>query len=185
MTARTRREIAAAMAVSLLAAVLLFVASGATWAHGSGRRAAGSSYVVVHATASGHAVAGVVQAVALLALAAIVAIPATRGRGRIVAGVVVAAGGVADVVGVVVSRGGAATHVRDALPTGAVIVTDPWWVLAVFAGLLVVAVGAVLVVRGPRWSSLSSRYEPPAGRTAVPGDAGTWEALDRGEDPTA
>lgn len=185
MSARSRLEAAAAMATALLAAVLLFVASGATWAHGSGRRPAGSSYVVVHATASGHAVAGVVQAVALLALAAVVAIPATRGRGRVVAGLLVAAGGVAEVVGTVVSRGGARTHVRDALPAGSVVVTDPWWVLAVFAGLLVVAVGCVLVVRGPRWSALSSRYEPPGGRSAAPGDAGTWEALDRGEDPTA
>lgn len=185
MTARARREIAAAMAVSLLAAVLLFVASGATWAHGSGRRPAGSSYVVVHASVSGHTVAGVVQAVALLALAAIVAIPATRGRARIVAGVLVVAGGVAEVIGAVVSRGGARTHVLHALPAGAAVDTDPWWILAVFAGLLVVAVGVVLVVRGPQWSSLSSRYEPPAGRSAVPGDAGTWDALDRGEDPTA
>jgi hypothetical protein len=172
------------MLVALGAAALLFVASGAHWAHGTGRRPAGTSFVTVHASVTGHAVAGVVEAVALLALAAAVAVPATRGRGRIVAGLLVLAGGVAGVVGAIDSRGGARTHVQRALPAGASVRTDPWWVAAVVGGLLLAAVGAVLVVRGPRWSALSSRYEPPASRSA-PGDAGTWDALDRGEDPTA
>lgn len=184
MTARSRREAAAAVLAALVAAVLLFVASGAHWAHGTGRRPAGTSFVTVHASVTGHSVAGVVQAVALLALAAAVAVPATRGRGRVVAGLLVLAGGVAGVVGSVSSRGHAQTHVRQALPSGATIATDPWWVVAVIGSLLLAAVGAVLVVRGPRWSALSSRYQPPSGRTALPGDAGTWDALDRGDDPT-
>lgn len=185
MSAGARREAVVTMLAALGAAVLLFVASGAHWAHGTGRRPAGTSFVTVHASVTGHAVAGVVEAVALLALVATVAVPATRGRGRIVAGLLVLAGGVAGVVGAVDSRGGARTHVQQALPAGASVVTDPWWVVAVVGALLLAAVGAVLIVRGPRWSTLSSRYEPPSARTDLKGDAGTWDALDRGEDPTA
>jgi len=129
--------------------------------------------------------AGVVEAVALLALAAVVAVPATRGRGRIVAGLLVLAGGVAGVVGAIDSRAGARTQVQHALPAGSSVVTEPWWVVAALGGLLLAAVGAVLIVRGPRWSALSSRYEPPSGQANLKGDAGTWDALDRGEDPTA
>ncbi|MGH3743402.1 MAG: Trp biosynthesis-associated membrane protein, partial [Mycobacteriales bacterium] len=118
MSARSRREAVGAVLLALLAAVLLFVASGAHWAHGTGRRPAGTSFVTVHASVTGHTVAGVVEAVALLALAAAVAVPATRGRGRVVAGLLVLAGGVAGVVGSVASRGDARTHVRNALPAG-------------------------------------------------------------------
>lgn len=185
MNVRGRREAVGAVVLALLAAVLLFVASGAHWAHGTGRRPAGTSFVTVHASVTGHAVAAVVEAVALLALVAAVAVPATRRRGRVVAGLLVLAGGVAGVVGSVASRGDARRHVRDALPSGASVVGDPWWVVAVVGSLLLAAVGAILVVRGPRWSALSSRYEPPAKRSALSGDAGTWDALDRGEDPTA
>ncbi|HEY5336501.1 MAG TPA: Trp biosynthesis-associated membrane protein [Mycobacteriales bacterium] len=173
------------MAAALGAAILLFVASGAHWAHGAGRRPAGTSFVTVHASVTGHTVAGVVEAVALLALAAVVAVPATRGRGRIVAGLLVLAGGVAGVVGAIDSRAGARTQVQHALPAGSSVVTEPWWVVAALGGLLLAAVGAVLIVRGPRWSALSSRYEPPSGQANLKGDAGTWDALDRGEDPTA
>lgn len=184
MSPRVRREAVGAVLLALAAAALLFVASGAHWAHGTGRRPAGTTFVTVHASVSGHSVTGVVQAVALLALVAAVAVPATRGRGRIVAGVIVLAGGVAGVVGSVTSRGDARTHVEHALPPGASVVTDPWWVVAVLGSVLLAVVGSVLVLRGRRWSALSSRYEPPAARSA-PGDAGTWDALDRGEDPTA
>jgi hypothetical protein len=59
----------------------------------------------------------------------------------------------------------------------------------VAGGVLLALSGALLALRGPRWSALSARYEAPAARAAErptgPGDAGTWDALDRGEDPTA
>jgi uncharacterized membrane protein (TIGR02234 family) len=136
---------------------------------------------------SGHTVAGVVEAAALVALAGAVAVPATRGRGRLAAGILVALGGLAAVVGAIANRGDARHHVLHALPPGSAVSVDPWWVLAVLGGLLLLASGLLLAVRGPGWSGLSSRYETPAARrvTAPAGDAGTWDALDRGEDPTA
>jgi hypothetical protein len=181
-----RREQLATAGLASLAAIALFVAASARWAHGSGRRPAGTSYVVVRAAVSGHTVAGVVEAAALLALVGVAAVPATRGRGRFVAGVVLVVGGVAGVVGAVSSRGDARRHVLHALPTGGTATADPWWVLAVIGAVLLVGAGVVLAVRGPRWSALSSRYEAPAVRRERPaGDATAWDALDRGEDPTA
>lgn len=174
------------MLAALLAALALFGASAARWAHGTGRRPAGTSFVTVHASVSGLAVAGALDAVALLALAATVAVPATRGRGRLVAGVMVAAGGMAGAVTAVAARSQARGRVLHALPAGASVSTDPWWLLALAGGVLLAAVGVVLAARGPSWSALSARYEAPGTRreARAAGDAGAWDALDRGEDPT-
>ena len=51
--------------------------------------------------------------------------------------------------------------------------------------LFFVGLGAAAVIlRARHWPQPRSRYDTPAGtRTAAPRD--TWEALDRGEDPTA
>ena len=183
---RSRRESVLACALSLVAAGALFLAAGARWAHGTGRRPAGSTFLVVRAAVSGHTVAGVVGAAALVALAGAVAVPATRGQGRRAAGVLLTLGGLAALVGAIVNRGAGRAHVLHALPPGATVVVDPWWVLAALGGLLLSGAGLMLAVRGPGWSALSARYEAPAGRRAAapPGDAGTWDALDRGEDPT-
>lgn len=187
MTPSARREVAATMGAALLAALLLFLASAGHWAQGTGRRPAGMSFVAVHASVTGRAVAGVVEAVALLALAAVVAVPATRGRGRLVVGALVTAGGIAGAIGAVGTRSAARAQVLHRLPPGAVVSTSPWWVAALAGGALLAAVGVVVAVRGPSWSALSARYEPPAARRDKQpvGDAGAWDALDRGEDPTA
>ena len=60
------------------------------------------------------------------------------------------------------------------------------------AGLLLLMAGAVVVLAyGRRWSGLSSRYERPGVAPRRPqqgaeaSEAQYWQALDRGEDPTA
>jgi hypothetical protein len=68
------------------------------------------------------------------------------------------------VVGVALALAGAVA----AVSTGAVV-----------AGALLALTGAFVAVRGPRWSALGARYDAPARR------ADPWDALDRGEDPTA
>lgn len=187
MSPAARREVVATMVAALIAALLLFGSSASRWAQGTGRRPAGSSFVTVHASVTGRSVAGVIEAVALLALAAVVAVPATRGRGRLVVGVLAGAGGIAGAVGAVGSRSSARAQVLHRLPVGAMVSTSPWWMVALAGALLLAAVGVVVAVRGPSWSALSSRYEAPAARRErLPaGDAGTWDALDRGEDPTS
>jgi len=64
------------------------------------------------------------------------------------------------------------------------------------AGLLAIAVGLLVVVRGRGWPAMGRRYERPAGQmeaaTARRAPARTdedraqdaWRAMDRGEDPT-
>ena len=56
---------------------------------------------------------------------------------------------------------------------------------APLAGGVLVGIGAtVVILRARHWPQPRSRYDAPAGaRTAAPRD--TWDALDRGEDPTA
>jgi uncharacterized membrane protein (TIGR02234 family) len=57
-----------------------------------------------------------------------------------------------------------------------------WPVLTVLASALLIAAGALLVVRGGRWQvGWSARYSAPA-EVAKSGDP--WRRLDRGEDPT-
>jgi hypothetical protein len=56
---------------------------------------------------------------------------------------------------------------------------------APLVGGILVGLGATaVIVRARHWPQPRSRYDAPAGvRTAAPRD--TWDALDRGEDPTA
>jgi uncharacterized membrane protein (TIGR02234 family) len=71
-------------------------------------------------------------------------------------------------------------------------VTAVWPVLALLAGLLGVAAGLLVVVRGRAWPGMGRRYERTA-QEAAPARPETdedraqaaWKALDRGEDPTA
>ncbi len=88
----------------------------------------------------------------------------------------------------------AATGIRTrAVRIGALAVGGA---LAVAAGVLGVAAGLVVVRRGWRWPAMGRRYERPGG-AAEPGPrlaaapttdeerAAAWQALDRGQDPTA
>jgi uncharacterized membrane protein (TIGR02234 family) len=61
----------------------------------------------------------------------------------------------------------------------------------VVAGLLGVAAGLLVVVRGRRWPGMGRRYERadaaaprPVVRTDEERAQAAWQALDRGEDPT-
>lgn len=140
-------------------------------------------------------------------LAAIAAILATRTWGRRATGAaVLLAGGVAGVTGVAfalaeVASGGTGAFVEaalrarsDAVPSTASV--SAWWVLATLSGLALMASGLLTLLEGPSWPRLGSRYarqpggsaEPPLSGSAgdaMPSAAATWDALDRGEDPTA
>lgn len=104
-------------------------------------------------------------ALALVAGAGAAAALAARGWLRRAVGVVLL---VMGLVAVVRSAGGPA-----------------WWGVA--GGVVTAAAGCWVAVRGPRWARWSGRYERPGGGTDggdVPARA-LWDALDRGEDPTA
>lgn len=190
-----RRELWTAVALCLAGSALVLLAVRQAWV----------SYPVdngltirdVRAGVRGTSVAGAAQALSLVGFAGVVAIAATRRRGRVVVGALVALAGalvVADLVSLLVRGLGhelATAGCRglclipkgryDAEPTWA------WPVLALLGGLVMSAGGALVAVRGARWSALSSSYEVPAARETAPAptDKSTWDALDRGDDPTA
>lgn len=114
---------------------------------------------------------------------------ATRGRWRQAVGVLLLGLGLGAMIG---SYGAAAQSDID---------TNRWLLLAIVGGLIVAGHGVAVVVRGRRWPAMGTRYERAgrrlgagAGpdRPAGPGpeeppqrSEEMWQALDRGEDPTA
>jgi hypothetical protein len=108
-----------------------------------------------------------------VALAGAGALLATRGAGRLAVGGLLAAAGLG-----IAGAGAVGLSVRNG------VVAPMWPVLAVLGGAAVAMVGVVTLRRGRAWPAMGSRYER-AGRTPAADGAGLWEALDRGEDPTA
>jgi uncharacterized membrane protein (TIGR02234 family) len=146
---------------------------------------------------SGRTVDAAPTALALVALAGVVAVLATRGVvRRVVGGVFVLAGvglvwrAVASSSAVSVQR--ARSLVSDHHPTVDVSAAVPhletdgaWPALTVVCGALVVVSGAMIAWRGHRWQVMSARYESQAPQADPAKAAATlWTALDRGEDPT-
>jgi len=181
------RESVTAFVGALAAAGLLFWSVGERWASGRGRAA--NALIVIDKHVSGKDVAPLVAAAALVAVAGAVAIPATRRWGRTVAGVLLVLAGVGATVEALLRRTTAQHDLRHKLPQDAVTHATNWPWMAVVGGVLLVLVGALVAVRGRQWSGMSSRYERPATRQGrakrVDTDVAAWDALDRGEDPTA
>jgi uncharacterized membrane protein (TIGR02234 family) len=139
----------------------------------------------------GRAVAPNSLALPLFAFAASIAVLATR-LGRILIGAILAVG--AFVAGYsALWWGFLSDRVRDwALAAGHDVVgvtggsAELNWYLVACAVIFVA--GVWIAVRGPRWPTLSRRYERGTARDE-PAERSTpqhaWDALDRGEDPTA
>lgn len=194
---RGTRSYAATLAVLLAGGVLCLVASGLTVgvAQPTGR-------VVPPVTVTVRDALPALQAVGLLALAAVVAVHATRRTGRRLIGALLAVAGIGSAAWAAWSALDLAAAVarQAAGPDGAggyaVQAVQPAAVaLAVAGGLLVGAAGLAVVVRGPGWPGMGTRYErggwaAERGSTsgqphsAEQGERATWDALDRGEDPT-
>ncbi|BEL08970.1 hypothetical protein Q0Z83_071610 [Actinoplanes sichuanensis] len=118
---------------------------------------------------------------AVVGLAGTGALLATRGVARRVLGVLLVLTGAGVAAGAILARAG--------LDPGS---ASPVWPIACVCGGAALAAGGVLVARhGHLWSAMSARYERrPATPAAVEPDSPTtgrdlWDALDRGEDPTA
>lgn len=72
---------------------------------------------------------------------------------------------------------------------GALVVVGHASLMAIIGGLVLAAVGVVVVSAGPSWPGMSARYDAadPHPAAAGPGTErpqDLWDALDRGEDPT-
>jgi uncharacterized membrane protein (TIGR02234 family) len=152
---------------------------------------------------SGRTVDAAVTALAVVALAGAVAVLATRGAARRVVGVVlVLAGGAVVWRAVAASSAVSAARARTLLlqhhpgaPIGSgnaphVSSSLLWPIVTVICGSLILVAGVLVSARGHRWASLSSRYESQTADAGAEGGtaraaASMWNALDRGDDPTA
>lgn len=153
---------------------------------------------------SGRTLDAAPTALALVALAGVVAVIATRGLARQIVGVLVTLSGLLLVWRCIdaipaVSESRARALVHDKHPrlvsAGAAapqVTTHPVWaVLSVIAAVLVLLAGAAIAWRGSRWGAMSGRYEAPTRAVdddpeaaRMRADASLWSALERGEDPT-
>ncbi len=137
------------------------------------------------------------RAVAVVGLAGVLALLATRRTGRVLVGVLLALCGaavvalVSRVVGRLEREALLSQQVLALSPVG--VRTDapatPWPWLCLAGGVLLALTGVLVALRGRRWAEMSGRYDPPTTRAAEPVDGEQaerrlWEALDRGEDPT-
>ncbi|HEU4539587.1 MAG TPA: Trp biosynthesis-associated membrane protein [Jiangellaceae bacterium] len=176
------------LGVLLVGAVLCLVGSGMSW--GTAQRA---DLAVTEVAVAGGDLLPLGRAVGLLGLAAVVAVHATRGWGRRVVGIVLAAAGAAVVVLTFAKLLELSSHVLQHLegPTGsseyagASAATGGPLVMAA-GGAAVAAAGLAIAVLGPRWPSMGVRYERRAAARPVSNtsERAAWDALDRGEDPT-
>lgn len=148
---------------------------------------------------SGRTVDSAPTALALVALAGVVAVLATRGALRRVVGALIALAGVGLVWRALTSAGRLSAHRARTLVaeqhrtvdltgvTPHVTTHGAWAALTAVCGVLVAVAGALVAWRGHRWQVMSARYEAPVDRQqdAVRAAGALWSALDRGEDPTA
>jgi uncharacterized membrane protein (TIGR02234 family) len=134
-------------------------------------------------------------ALALVALAGVVAVLATRGTARRIVGAVIALAGVALIWRASVSAGPISDAKAREIMTGFVDVGFPaptiethvvWPVLSAVCGALVAISGILIAWRGHQWHAMSARYETPPAQEADPARtaATLWTRLDQGEDPT-
>ncbi|RIQ32463.1 TIGR02234 family membrane protein [Jiangella rhizosphaerae] len=195
MTPRSRREYVGALLLLAAGGVLGLVAASRPW--GSGEQS--SSLSVTPTTVSGSDLLPLAPAVALVALAAVVAVPAVRRLGRRIVGGVLALLGLVQALMAALALADLAGRVSDWLTTGpeaagpveAISTSPAWPVAVVVAGLLVAMAGVLIAVRGPSWPAMGTRYERSGGRAPrrpagkpADGNRATWDALDRGDDPT-
>jgi len=177
------RELRAAVLLVLAGAALVLLGAGRDWVHVV--LAASPPLPPRTEARTGGDLAGGLRPLGLLGLAGVAALAGTRGRGRVVLGaVLLLAGAAACATTVSVLARGASAAVEQAPGFTA------WPGAALLGGALLALGGLVVVARGGRWATLSARYEAPAARAAAPAAAprpevAAWDALDRGEDPTA
>jgi uncharacterized membrane protein (TIGR02234 family) len=188
---RTARSYRAALALLAVGAVLLLVGFGRTWVTAVVRDA-GLPTVTVELTGRDLAPAG--AAMAVVALAGLAALVATRRVGRMLTGLVLALAGLIAVgsalrygawsgstMALVADRAGVAASDATTSTT-----TTLWWVVAAVGGALVLTAGALSLVASSTWTTLGGRYErrsstQPAPKAAA---ASAWDQLDAGLDPT-
>ncbi len=184
-SAPERRELLLAVVLCAAGAALVLWGASATW---SSFHPAGEALGVVVARSSGRALFPATAALGWAALAGALVLVAVRGWVRRAVGLLLAVAGVVVIVDAVRALVDTPPPVNGAavLEAGALHAGHGWMVLTLVGGGLLVLAGAFSAVRGADWGGLGSSYEPPGGAPEPPvTDKGVWDALDRGDDPTA
>ena len=190
MPSPARREFGLALAAGAAGAGLVLLAMAQPWARAS--LVTATPLPANHITVTGRELTPAAAALAIVALACLAAVIATRGLVRraigallAAAGAFIAAGAAAAVRQAHVAATAAAHSLGPLSGTRPELSAFPWWAAAAAGGLVIVTVGALTMWRGTRWPAMSSRYERPGGPARLGNDPATaWDALDRGADPT-
>jgi uncharacterized membrane protein (TIGR02234 family) len=192
-----------ALVLELLGAALVLLVATRDWQTITTVRARPFSADVLGV--SGRTLDGAPTALALVALAGVVAVLATKGVVRRVVGALVALAGVgivwrsiAAAPAVGAARAAGLVRAKHETVGGSAVVAQhvtvhpAWPVLSAVGGVLVLTAGVLVAWHGGRWGAMSARYERPAGagvedaeRSRARADAALWTALERGDDPTA
>ncbi|GGP08080.1 Trp biosynthesis-associated membrane protein [Nonomuraea glycinis] len=181
-------------AVTVAGCLLVLLAAGRAWV--TDARDPGGLAEMVSPT--GGDLSPVLTPLALAGLAGVVAVLAAKGAGRRVIGALLALCGLGAALGAwaATDEAGVRTWLREHnVLAGTVSQTASatwdtvviWPVLAGLGGVLMLAGGIAAVVRGGGWAGMSDRYErtPAPAAPQASDDRALWDALDRGDDPTA
>ena len=184
----SRRGLSTAVLLCLVGASVVLGAAGRSWA--SVEIPAGPLADARTDTHTGTEIVPGLSALGLVGLAGVVALAATRRTGRILVGLVLLATGGGVVAAVLSAYRTTVAEELPGQPGDAVAQLTVWSPVTAVGGVLLLAAGALNVARGRSWAALGQRYEarpvaPPAAAAQQPTERSLWEALDRGEDPTA
>ena len=199
----SRRGYVLALVLLVAGGALLLLAYGRVWVSVT---VSDAGLPTLHVDLTGHDLQPEGTAAALVALAGVAGVVATRRLGRRVSGVVLVLVGLAvaartlqfglsrtsrpgygdTIASIVAERTGV-----DLPQIGAT--ASLWWLAGLIGGLLVAAGGAVVLLRGSSWPEMGRRYERPVddgagaeqSRAASRPAESAWDQLDRGVDPTA
>lgn len=174
-------------------AALMFLGYGRTW---STTVVTDPGLPTLTIEESGRDLAPAGAAMALVALAGVAALVATRRAGRLVTSALLTVAGLVSVYAAgahaVTTSGPVAGAISTLVGVEGVSASatsgTAGWLLAALGGLLVAGGGAVALGTCSSWPVMGGRYERDAARPAPPDAAsatvGAWDQLDRGMDPT-
>jgi len=179
-----RRGLGIAATGCVLGGGVALFAVGRVWLHYTVPR---NGLADLPSKATGHAVAGAAATLALVVLAGVVVLPATRGLGRRIAGAVIglAGLGIGYLAVLAIVR---TTHQLD-VPAASTY-TDgratawPW--ITLVAGAVAIGSGVFATVASGGWPAMGRRYESAGSAKRGPiTETSMWDRLDEGDDPTA
>ncbi len=190
-----RRGYRRALVLLAVGAALLFLGYAQVWASAVVLQEGLPSLVV---ELKGREIQPAGSASAILALAGIAGLVATRRFGRAVTGVLLILEGLLALVGALWFGTGAGNRAdvvrlvseKAGIDVEAELSVRPWWLVVALGGVLLVVVGALAAVRGGTWPVMGRRYEradgdgAASGAGAPAGPASAWDQLDQGVDPT-